>query len=78
MAWSRKHRAQPAKADFASHDVVLRSLTVPPAAVMLAESASRIGAVDHAYVIADGRPLLDGPSREVAANPEIRQAYLGL
>src|SRR5205085_4807921 len=31
---------------------------------------------DYAYVIADGRLFLEGPSREVAAKPEIRQAYL--
>jgi branched-chain amino acid transport system ATP-binding protein len=33
---------------------------------------------DYAYVIAEGRPFTEGPSREVAARPEIRQAYLGL
>jgi branched-chain amino acid transport system ATP-binding protein len=33
---------------------------------------------DYAYVIAEGRPFLEGPSSEVAAKPEIRQAYLGL
>ncbi len=33
---------------------------------------------DYAYVIAEGRGFLDGPSAEVAARPEIRKAYLGL
>jgi branched-chain amino acid transport system ATP-binding protein len=33
---------------------------------------------DYAYVIADGRPFIEGSSREVAVKPEIRQAYLGL
>jgi branched-chain amino acid transport system ATP-binding protein len=33
---------------------------------------------DYAYVIAEGRSLFEGPSAEVAAKPEIRQAYLGL
>jgi branched-chain amino acid transport system ATP-binding protein len=33
---------------------------------------------DYAYVISSGRPFTEGPSREVATNPEIRQAYLGL
>ena len=33
---------------------------------------------DYAYVISDGRPFMEGPCREVAAKPEIRQAYLGL
>jgi len=33
---------------------------------------------DYAYVIADGRPFIEGSCREVAVKPEIRQAYLGL
>ena len=33
---------------------------------------------NYAYVIAEGRPFLEGPCREVAERPEIRQAYLGL
>jgi len=33
---------------------------------------------DHAYVIAEGRPFTEGAPAELAARPEIRQAYLGL
>ena len=33
---------------------------------------------DYAYVISSGRPFTEGPCCEVATNPEIRQAYLGL
>jgi branched-chain amino acid transport system ATP-binding protein len=33
---------------------------------------------DHAYVIAEGRLFTEGPPAELAAMPEIRQAYLGL
>jgi branched-chain amino acid transport system ATP-binding protein len=33
---------------------------------------------DYAYVIAEGRPFIEGASAEVAEKPEIRQAYLGL
>jgi branched-chain amino acid transport system ATP-binding protein len=33
---------------------------------------------DYAYVIAEGRPFIDGPCAEVASNPEIRRAYLGV
>ena len=33
---------------------------------------------EHAYVIAEGRPFIEGPPGELTANPEIRQAYLGL
>jgi branched-chain amino acid transport system ATP-binding protein len=33
---------------------------------------------DHAYVIAEGRLFTEGRPAELAAMPEIRQAYLGL
>ncbi len=33
---------------------------------------------DHAYVIAEGRVVSDGPPATLAALPEIRRAYLGL
>jgi branched-chain amino acid transport system ATP-binding protein len=32
----------------------------------------------YAYVIAEGRPFTQGPSAQIAAMPQIRQAYLGL
>jgi branched-chain amino acid transport system ATP-binding protein len=33
---------------------------------------------DYAYVLADGRIELEGPSREIARNEHVRQAYLGI
>ncbi len=33
---------------------------------------------DYAYVLADGKVSIEGPSREVAANPNVREAYLGI
>jgi branched-chain amino acid transport system ATP-binding protein len=33
---------------------------------------------DYAYVISEGRSFAEGRSAEVAARPDIRQAYLGL
>lgn len=33
---------------------------------------------DYAYVLADGRVALEGPSRDVAKNKEVREAYLGI
>jgi branched-chain amino acid transport system ATP-binding protein len=33
---------------------------------------------DYAYVLADGRIELEGPSREIAKNEHVRQAYLGI
>lgn len=33
---------------------------------------------DYAYVLAEGRLFTEGPADELAENPEIRKAYLGL
>jgi branched-chain amino acid transport system ATP-binding protein len=33
---------------------------------------------DYAYVLADGRVNLEGPSKEVAKNKQVREAYLGI
>ena len=33
---------------------------------------------DYAYVLADGRVELEGPSRELAKNAQVRAAYLGI
>ncbi len=33
---------------------------------------------DYAYVLAEGRIEIEGPSREVAKNEEVRRAYLGI
>ena len=33
---------------------------------------------DYAYVLADGRVELEGPSRELAKNEQVRAAYLGI
>jgi branched-chain amino acid transport system ATP-binding protein len=33
---------------------------------------------DYAYVLANGKVELEGPSREVAKNEQVREAYLGI
>jgi len=33
---------------------------------------------DYAYVLADGKTQMEGPSREVAKNDHVRRAYLGI
>jgi branched-chain amino acid transport system ATP-binding protein len=33
---------------------------------------------DYAYVLAEGQVELEGPSREVAKNEQVREAYLGI
>jgi branched-chain amino acid transport system ATP-binding protein len=58
----------------------LKALKAAGVTVMLVEQNVHLALAlsDYAYVIAEGRPFVEGPSVEVAAKPEIRQAYLGL
>ena len=58
----------------------LKALKASGVTVLLVEQNLHLALAlsDYAYVIAEGRPFLEGPSAEVAAKPEIRQAYLGL
>ena len=37
-----------------------------------------LNAAEHAYVVENGRVAAEGPAREIAADPRIKQAYLGL
>jgi ABC-type branched-subunit amino acid transport system ATPase component len=47
-------------------------------AVLSVDQNLHLALCDYACVIAEGCPSVEGPCAEVAANPEIRQAYLGL
>jgi branched-chain amino acid transport system ATP-binding protein len=49
-------------------------------AILLVEQNARaaLQVADHAYVLETGDMVLDGPARELAANPKVIQAYLGL
>jgi branched-chain amino acid transport system ATP-binding protein len=60
--------------------VTLKALKAAGVTVLLVEQNLHLALAlcDYAYVIAEGRPFLEGPCAEVAAKPEIRQAYLGL
>jgi branched-chain amino acid transport system ATP-binding protein len=60
--------------------VTLKSLKAAGTTILLVEQNVHLALAlsDYAYVIADGRPFTEGPSREVAARQEIREAYLGL
>jgi branched-chain amino acid transport system ATP-binding protein len=58
----------------------LKALKAAGVTILLVEQNLHLALAlsDYAYVIAEGRPFLEGPSADVAAKPEIRQAYLGL
>lgn len=48
--------------------------------VLLAEqnAATALGIANRAYVLQNGQVVLEGTAKEVADNPEMRRAYLGL
>ena len=58
----------------------LKALKEAGVTVMLVEQNVHLALAicDYAYVIAEGRPFLNGPCTELVSKPEIRQAYLGL
>ncbi len=37
----------------------------------------RLAIADHAYVVAQGRVVRDGPSRLIARDPEVMETFLG-
>jgi branched-chain amino acid transport system ATP-binding protein len=59
---------------------VLQRLKVEGLTMLLVEQNVQMALAisDYAYVLADGRVELEGPSREVAKNQHVRQAYLGI
>ncbi len=58
----------------------LRTLKDSGVTILLVEQNLRLALAlcEYAYVIAEGRPVIDGPSAELGQRPEIRKAYLGL
>ena len=59
---------------------VLRALRASGVTILLVEQNVHLALTlsDYAYVIAEGRPFIEGPADRIAAMPEIRQAYLGI
>ncbi len=49
------------------------------ATILLVEQNARLALsiTDHAYVLERGKVVFEGPSRELAADPRVRAAYLG-
>jgi len=58
----------------------LKALKAAGTTILLVEQNVHLALTlsDYAYVIAEGRSFCEGPCDQVAAMPEIRQAYLGL
>jgi branched-chain amino acid transport system ATP-binding protein len=59
---------------------ILKELKAAGVTIILVEQNLHLALAlsDYAYVIAEGRPFCDGASADVAAMPQIREAYLGM
>jgi branched-chain amino acid transport system ATP-binding protein len=59
---------------------MIRAIRARGITVLLVEQNARLALelADRAYVLQTGRIALEGPSREVLGNQEVRAAYLGL
>ncbi len=59
---------------------VLGRLKAEGLTILLVEQSVQLALAvsDYAYVLADGRVELEGPSGEVARNEQVRRAYLGI
>jgi len=59
---------------------ILRKLKSEGFTMLLVEQNVQLALAisDYAYVLADGRVELEGPSRELARNEHVRKAYLGI
>ena len=58
----------------------VRNVRAEGVSVVLAEQNAEmaLGAADRAYVLQNGEVVMSGPAGEVAADPQVRAAYLGL
>ena len=58
----------------------LRQLKEEGLTILLVEQnvAMAMAVSDYAYVFAEGKVQFEGPARELAKKPEIREAYLGV
>ncbi len=61
-------------------DIIQRVNREEGTTILLVEQNARIalGIADHAYVMENGRVVLDGPADELSANEDVREFYLGL
>jgi branched-chain amino acid transport system ATP-binding protein len=58
----------------------IRTLKESATTIFLVDQNARaaLAVADRAYVLETGRIVLEGTGRELAADPRIREAYLGL
>jgi branched-chain amino acid transport system ATP-binding protein len=58
---------------------IIEEINSQGTSILLVEQNAQmaLSIADRAYVLETGRFVLEGPAQEVAANPEVKQAYLG-
>jgi branched-chain amino acid transport system ATP-binding protein len=58
---------------------IIQEINSQGTSILLVEQNAQmaLSIADRAYVLETGRFVLEGPAKEVAANPEVKQAYLG-
>lgn len=58
---------------------IIQEINASGTTIMLVEQNANMAlSIAHrAYVLETGEVVLDGPAKDLAANPEVRKAYLG-
>jgi branched-chain amino acid transport system ATP-binding protein len=58
---------------------IIKEINSQGTSILLVEQNAQmaLSVADRAYVLETGRFVLEGPAKEVAANPEVKEAYLG-
>ena len=58
---------------------IIEEINAQGTSILLVEQNAQmaLSIADRAYVLETGRFVLEGPAQEVAANPEVKEAYLG-
>jgi len=58
---------------------IIREINEAGTTILLVEQNAHLALsiADRGYVLETGEIILEGPAKEVAANPEVRKAYLG-
>lgn len=58
---------------------IIEEINSQGTSILLVEQNAQmaLSIADRAYVLETGRLVLEGPAQEVAANPEVKEAYLG-
>jgi branched-chain amino acid transport system ATP-binding protein len=61
-------------------EIITRLNTELGATILVVEQNARraLEIADHAYVMEQGRIVLEGPADELASNPDVQEFYLGL